>query len=212
MNVKSIEQNYSNYQSSNVKTTSSDEFLNIMQTFHFKQNDVMQENEEENKLEKTDEKKETKVELLFKDFKSLLKRGVTEKEFKLMETYMKEILKKLDKDSLSTDEIKEISEFLEKLEDMILKMRKRIFGSVMKDTDKNLEAGASKDSLSFNFSSGETIKVENLGTKIASSLIYRIDEAIDNIENAKEKLENISLTSSSKEEIELLNQLRNFKK
>jgi hypothetical protein len=91
-------------------------------------------------------------------------------------------------------------------------MRKRISGMVVNDVDKKSEAGVSKDSLSFNFSSGETIKVENLGTKIASSLIYRIDEAIDNIEESKERLENISLTSSSKEEIELLNRLRNFRK
>jgi hypothetical protein len=212
MNIKSIEQSYSNYQSSNAKTISSDDFLNTIQTFYSKQNNETQENKEKNNLEKPDEENETEIRSLFKDFKSLLKKGVTLKEFKLMETYMKEILKKLDKDTLSTNEIEEVSEFLEKLETMILKMRKRISGMVVNDVDKKSEAGVSKDSLSFNFSSGETIKVENLGTKIASSLIYRIDEAIDNIEESKERLENISLTSSSKEEIELLNRLRNFRK
>ncbi len=212
MNIKSIEQSYSNYQSSNAKTISSDDFLNTIQTFYSKQNNETQENKEKNNLEKPDEENETEIRSLFKDFKSLLKKGVTLKEFKLMETYMKEILKKLDKDTLSTNEIEEVSEFLEKLETMILKMRKRISGMVVNDVDKKSEAGVSKDSLSFNFSSGETIKVENLGTKIASSLIYRIDEAIDNIEESKERLENISLTFSSKEEIELLNRLRNFRK
>ncbi len=206
MYVTSTEQSYLNYQNSNSKTSSSDEFLNSLQTFDSEQN---------SETEEIEEKKETDLWALFEDIKSLMKKGMTTEELKLMESYMKDIFKKLDNDSLSQNDIKEINELLEKLENMILEIKKRISGVVVKDADENLEAGISKDSLSFNLSSGETLKVENLGSKIGSSLINRINDAINDIKKlkeAKEKLENNFTTSSSKEELELLNQLKNFMK
>ena len=41
-------------------------------------------------------------------------------------------------------------EVITKLENMILEIKKRISGVVVKDADENLEAGISKDSLSRN--------------------------------------------------------------
>jgi|GEM_PF-3081172 len=170
--------------------------------------------EKTKKTEKTEEKSETNLWALFEDIKSLMKRGVTEEELKMMEDLMKEIFKKLDNDPIDQEDLKDANKLLKRLEDMILEIKKRITGSAIKDGDENSETGVSKNSLSFELSSGDTLKLENIGSKIGSSLINRIDEAINDIKEmkeAKEKLEgNSNNSNSSKEELELLNQLKYF--
>ena len=56
---------------------------------------------ENSETEEIEEKKETDLWALFEDIKSLMKKGMTTEELKLMESYMKDIFKKLDNDSLS---------------------------------------------------------------------------------------------------------------
>lgn len=184
--------------------------MNLFKTYQVEDN-----SKEEKKTEKTEEKKEVDLWALFEDIKSLMKRGVTTEEIEMLENFMKQIFKKLENDPLTQDDIKDINKLLKKLENMILELKKRISGAAIKDADGSQEAGVSKDSLSFNLSSGETLKIENIGTKVGSSLINRINDAIDAIKDIKEakgKLEKASSNTSSKEELELLNQLKNFMK
>ncbi|XPV70225.1 MAG: hypothetical protein ACNI25_06520 [Halarcobacter sp.] len=177
-------------------------------------NNTKSNQEEAPKIEKKDD--EPDLWAMFEDIKSLMKTGATVEELKAMEDMIKEIFKNLQKDPPSAEDIKNAENLLDRLEQMIMELKKRMTGVAIKEENGDgLVTSPTKESLSITLSSGESFKLENLNTKFGPTLINRINNAIEgfkDIRDSKEKIANTTVASSSKEELELITQLKKFQK
>lgn len=128
---------------------------------------------------------------LVEDLISMIKTGFTVQELESIEKLLAEIKKKLQKESLNSDEKENIKKMLDELEAAIARIQKRITGdATIKANDKNTQSFNNSDSDIEGFKKRiESIEKRISNLKASKLSQFEFDSKENNSTSTKEELE-----------------------
>lgn len=186
-----------NSQASNTSKVDNDE--NKSSTSFSDNLDEVQNKKKEEEKDKTLQEELETTQKLVDDILSLFKTGLTVDELEALEKLIEEIKKKIKEEAKNGSEssIDEIKKLVSDLENMIASIKKRITGEAIKESKKE----------------GEEVKGSDTLTGELASLNERLETSIQDVKDLMKGSEKKGYKSSNtQEELELLNNLKQFKK